>query len=97
VWARALPEGEVALRGELRVGVDGDAARDAELAGEVAGRGDARAGLEPAVADRGAELILDLPAERPRAVAVDGEEQLERLTGLVQHHDSGSSGCTSEA
>ena len=97
VRARALAEREVALGRELRVRVHGDPTRDAELAGEVAGGGDARAGLEPAVADRGAELVLDLPAQRARAVAGHGEEELERLTGLVQHHDSGSSGCTSEA
>jgi hypothetical protein len=85
------------VAGSGGAGVAGDPARDADLARQIAGRGDACAGLEPAVADRGAELILDLPAERARAVAGDGEQELERLTGLVQRHDSGSSGCTSEA
>ena len=41
--ARALPQAQVALGGELAVGVDHHAARDAELAGEVArGRDGAR-------------------------------------------------------
>ena len=75
--ARALAQREVALGRELRVGVDDDAPRDAELAGEVAGRRDAGAGAHGAVADRAAQLLLDLRAERPgAAVAGDGEEQL---------------------
>ena len=73
---RALAQAQVALGGELAVGVDDDAAGDAELAREVAGRRHARAGLQRAVADRAPELVLDLRAERgagrpatPRAAA----------------------------
>jgi hypothetical protein len=97
VRAGALAQGEEALGGELGVRVDRDPARHAELTREVAGRRHARPRLERAVADRGSQLVLDLCAQRPRTAAGDREEELERLTGLVQRHDSGSSACTSGA
>jgi hypothetical protein len=42
-----------------------------------------RAGVQRAVADRCAELILDLAPERPTIAPVHRPQQLERLTGLV--------------
>ena len=74
--ARALAQAQVSLGGELAVGVDDDAAGDAELARQIARRGHARAGLQRAVADRAAELVLDLRAERGGAVARHREQQL---------------------
>ena len=62
--ARALAQQQVALGGELSVGVHDDAARDAQLARQVARRGHLRAGTEGTVADRYAELVLDLGDER---------------------------------
>ena len=70
-----LPDDQVALGGELGVGVDGDAARHAELAREVARRGDQGAGVQRAVADRPAQAVLDLGAQCLRGVATDVEEQ----------------------
>ena len=56
---------EPPLRGELRVGVGHDAARDAEIVGQAARRGEPRAGVEAAIADRGAQPVGELLAERP--------------------------------
>ena len=61
---RALAQHQVALGGELRVRVDRDPPRDAELAREVARGRHARPGRSAPVADRAAELVLDLRAER---------------------------------
>ena len=93
--ARALPQAQVALGGELRVGVHGDAPRDAELARQVARRRHPLAGPQRPVADRAPELVLDLRAERPGTVAAHREQQLYRLTGLVQCHGSRACFCTS--
>ena len=93
--ARALPEAQVALGGELAVGVDHHAAGDAELAGEVARARNGGPGLHRTRADRLPQPLLDLGAERAFAVPRHREEELERLTGLVQSHETGSSMCTS--
>ena len=80
---RALAQAQVALGGELRVGVDDGLPRHAELAGEVAGRRNALRRPQRAVADRTADLLLDLAPERARPVAAQRNQQLDRLTGLV--------------
>jgi hypothetical protein len=95
VRACTLAQDEVALGGQLRIRVDRDAPGDPELAGKVARRRHTRARLQGAVADRAAELVLDLRAQRAVAVAADRQEQLDRLTGLVQARRTGSSVCTS--
>ena len=95
--ARALRQVQVALGRELGVGVDDDAPRDAELAGEVARRRHPRAGSQRPVADRAPHAVLDLGAERARAVAGDVEQQLYGLTGLVHGLETGSSACTSRS
>ena len=69
--------GEVALGGQLRVGLDDDAARHAQLGGERAGRGEGGRGRQAAVADRLAERLLQLVVERVRVVAIQDHEQLE--------------------
>ena len=92
---RALAQAQVALGGELGVGIDGDAPRDAELAGQVARRRNLRAGAQGALADGAAELVLDLRAQRRGRLAAHGEQELYGLTGLVQRPKSGSGICTS--
>ena len=79
--ACALAQAEVALGRELRVGLDGEPPRDAELAGEVARGRHARAGAQRALADRTPELLFDLRPERMRAVAGDREQKIYGLTG----------------
>ena len=93
--AGALPQAQVALGGKLRVGVHHDPPRNAELARQIARGRHSRTRPQGAIADRPAELILDLCPEGPGAVAAHRQEQLYRLTGLVQGHDCGSSICTS--
>ena len=83
VRPRALAQGQVALGGELRVGVGHDLARDAELTREVAHRRHARAGLERAATDGAPDLVLDLRPERRRAVAAQREQEIDRLTGTL--------------
>ena len=78
----ALPEGEVPLRGELGVGVDGDAARHAELTREVAGGRQACSGAQVPLLNGSAQLSLDLLCERPRFAAVDREQHLVRTARL---------------
>jgi len=82
VRARALAQRHVALRAELRVGVDDGSARDAELAREIARGRQAGAGAQRAVADRRAQLRLDLRRERLGHLARDAQQQLDRLAGL---------------
>jgi hypothetical protein len=71
---RPLSQRQIALGGELGVGVDGDAARHPELAREVARGGDLRAGVQRAVADRLAQAIFDLGAQRLRRIAADVDQ-----------------------
>src|SRR5206468_2537458 len=89
-------QAEEALGGQLRVGVDGDPPRDTELTREIARGRHPRARPQRSLADRAAQLVLDLRSERPRAIAAHGEEQFERLTGLVRNRQSGSGVWTSE-
>ena len=89
VRPRALAQGQVALGGELPVGVDHDRARDAELPREVARRRHARAGLERAVADRArrswSSICAPSVAEPSR---LQREQEIDRLTGLVHRHQN---------
>ena len=64
-----LPDDQVALGGELGVGVDHDPTRHPELAREVARRGDRAALVQRARADRPAQPVLDLGAERAAPAA----------------------------
>ncbi len=68
---RALAKDEVTLRGQLRVRVDRDPPRDAELARQVARGRHPRAAVQLAAADRAPQLVLDLRAERALPVAGD--------------------------
>ncbi len=76
--AGPLPRLEVALGGELPVGVDDDAARHAELAGQDA-RGRQRGpDREAAGANRAAQLALELLAQSPARRPVQRDEQVGR-------------------
>ena len=73
-----LPRLEVALGGELPVGVDDDAAGDAELAGQDA-RGRQRGpDREAAGANRATQLALELLAQSPARRPVQRDEQVGR-------------------
>ena len=66
---------QVALGGELRVGLDDHAARDAELAGQRAGGRQAGAGRK--APDRGAERVLAAHAQRvPSPLQIEMEIHL---------------------
>lgn len=74
---RAVATGEVSLGHELLIGLDHDAARQAELRGQRTGRREGGAGRQPAAADRGTELMLELTVERSGVVASEPNEQLD--------------------
>ena len=59
------------LRGELRIGRDHDAARDAEVVRECARRGEPRLGRERSGADQPADLLLDLGRQPPGAIEAE--------------------------
>ena len=66
---------EVALGGELAVGLGDDPARDPELSGERPARREPGAGGEAAGADVVAQGPLDLLVERDLVLAVEPEEE----------------------
>ena len=70
----AAAQCQVALGGELRVRADDHAAGDAEIGGERARRRQLVAGGEPARADQGTELRLELQAERPAGLELEREK-----------------------
>ena len=82
---RVPAELQVALRPELRVGGDHQAARDPELRSESARRWQRRAGAQPAGAHCLAELALELRGERSAvAAALERDQQLGSLGPLGQ-------------
>ena len=95
--AGALAQAQISLRTKLGVGVHHDPPRDAELARQVARGRYSRTGSQGAIPDRPAKLVLDLRPEGTGAVATHREKQLDRLTGLIYRHESGSSIWTSES
>ncbi len=72
---------QVALGDELLVGLDDDAARDAELVGQGTGRRQGRRRRQSARPDRLAQAMLELAMEGPRIVAAERNEELVRPTG----------------
>ena len=93
--AGALAQAQVALGGELGVGLDRDPPRDPQLAREIARGRHLRTGPQGTAADRAAQLLLDLRAERVRPVAIDREQELYRVTGTVHSVKTGTGICTS--
>ena len=71
---RAAPHDQIALRRELRVGADDDAAGDAEVGRERAGRRQLPPDRQAAGAHERAQLPLDLEAERLPPVEVEREK-----------------------
>ncbi len=61
---RSAPGRQVALRDQLRVAVDHDSARHAQLVGQQPARRERRAGREPSRANRDPQRVLELPAVR---------------------------------
>jgi hypothetical protein len=78
----ALAQHQVALRGQLGVGVDGDPPGDAELAGQLPGGRQPGTRAQRAVADRLAQLPLDLRTQRAGLAPGHGEQQVEGLGRL---------------
>ena len=86
----ALARLEISVGREVAVGLDHDAARDPELAGEHARRRQRRSRHEPPVLDRAAESVLEALSQ-PAAVVgpqidehVAGEPVLAEI-GLFRH------------
>jgi hypothetical protein len=65
---------EVALGEELFERGEDRHARDPELRGEAARRGQALAGAQPAIQDRRAIPVVELPVQRRRRAAVDRDD-----------------------
>src|SRR6202035_4779724 len=77
---RPLAGCQVAPGGELTVGLDDDAPRDAELARETARGRQAHAGREPSAADALAQRVLELLVQGQAAGAVEFHEYFGALS-----------------
>jgi len=75
-WAGALPKAQIALGGQLGIGVNHDSPRNAELARQITCGRHPCTWSQGAISDRPPKLVLDLRSECPGAVPVHGEEQL---------------------
>jgi hypothetical protein len=82
----ALARLEVAVRGQVGVGRDDDAARDAELGREHARRRQRRSGHQPAVLDRAPQSVLE-PFAQPATVG--GPEVHQHVAGEAVLADIG--------
>ncbi len=84
----AAPRRQVALGRQLRVGLDDDAAGDAQLAGELARGRQARAGRKPPRARGIAQLALELGVQRLGSLlARQRQQQLHRPWSGSERHD----------
>ena len=83
--AAAAARVEVALGGELRIGLDDDAAGDPELRGQRAGGGQARARGQAAAADGFAQRVLGAGAQRAAGGA--GEIEMEVHLASLLHNN----------
>ena len=94
VRSRASAREQVALRDELRVRVDDEPARDAEVACKHARGGQPRACAQTPAAGRLAQALLELRAQRAALVAAQLDEELRPRRGTRPTIQSGTQLCT---
>jgi hypothetical protein len=88
--AGALARLEVAVRREVGVGGDHDAARDAELGGEHARGRQRRAGDQPPRLDRRPQAVLETLAQAAALLRAQVHEHVAREgIGLLNRHEIG--------
>ena len=80
--ARAAARNDPAFGQQLFVSLDDEAARQTDLAGERARGRQLHTDLQASFADRPAQLLFELRADRQAAAAIDAQQQVQALRGL---------------